>query len=186
MGEFPRGRHPNSRRNLIPFSRGDDPNRKVGSPNIGRKITSFFNELSTVDEDDRAVYDVMTLRTIAADPEAPHPKAIAATLLLAAREKGFDKLDRMPKSLAAIKEILDRLLGRPRLEIDISHHHAPHRTADEVLQDIKRILRESMSVDGWRVLLTDCVRQRPELVDMLREVADKAPVLTEATPIDEA
>ena len=45
MGEYPRGEHPNSRRNLIPFSRGDDPNRKVGSPNIGSLTKSFLRRI---------------------------------------------------------------------------------------------------------------------------------------------
>ncbi len=183
MAEYAAGHNPNSRANLIPFVAGDDARRKPGSPNAGRAVTAYFNELCTVDDDDTAKYDLMELRSIAADPAAPHPKAIAATLLLAAREKGYDKVDRQPKSLAAIREILDRLLGKPRVQVDVTHK-TDVRPPHDIVAEIVRLLPESLTNDQWRGLLSAGVHRRPELADVFREVAEAAPVLVEATPIE--
>ncbi len=175
MAEYAAGHNPNSRANLIPFVAGDDARRKPGSPNAGRAVTAYFNELCTVDDDDTAKYDLMELRSIAADPAAPHPKAIAATLLLAAREKGYDKVDRQPKSLAAIREILDRLLGKPRVQVDVTHR-SDVRPPLDIVAEIVGLLPENLTNDQWRSLLNAGVRRRPELADLFRQVADTAPV----------
>ena len=169
MAEYAAGHHPSSRANLIPFVAGDDARRKPGSPNAGRAVTAYFNELCTVDDDDTAKYDLMELRSFAADPAAPHPKAIAATLLLAAREKGYDKVDRQPKSLAAIREILDRLLGKPRVQVEVTHKidvRPPHVIVAEIIQ----LLPEILATDQWRGLLSAGVHRRPELADVFREI----------------
>ncbi len=175
MPEYPVGHHPNSKKNLIPFKNGADARRKHGGPpNAGRAITTYFNELCAVDDDDTAKYDLKALRSIAGNPKAPHPKAIAATLLLAARAKGFDKLDRQPKSLAAIREMLDRLLGKPKVQIEVAHTEG--RTPQVILADITEMLASCFGFDQWRALLSVVVRNRPEFAEILREVADHAPV----------
>ena len=85
------------------------------------------------------MYDVDELRRIVDEPKAPVAKRAAANLWVAACEAGFDKLDRQPKSLAALREILDRLIGKPAQHVHITQERVP------TLQEAERALADALS-----------------------------------------
>ena len=75
---------------------------------------------------------------IAEDPQTPHHRAMAAAMLLCAREPGWDKLNRYPKALMALREILDRTVGKPTIQIEADiHHHDVPRGFDDFVQRLR-------------------------------------------------
>ena len=48
----------------VPFRKGFDPRRRVGSPSLGRQITSYWNLLGEEDADGNAAYTESDLREI--------------------------------------------------------------------------------------------------------------------------
>ena len=126
---FARGEHPASLANLqkaSAFRPGYDPRRSVGRA-FGRSLIEWLNELTkpAKSEDGTAAYPLSELREIAADETTDHARGTAAALILAIRDQAWDKLDRMPRSLQTIKEILDRQLGKAAVQIEVDvHAHA--------------------------------------------------------------
>ena len=125
-----RGNHPNSRANLLegkPFRPGHDERRSVGRT-FGRSLIEWLNELTKPanSEDSTAAYPLSELREIAKDETTDHARGTAAALIVAIRDQAWDKLDRMPRSLQTIKEILDRQLGKPTVQVEADIYRASH------------------------------------------------------------
>ena len=167
-------RHPN----LIPFTK-NDPRHRPGSPSFSRKILANLNVLADVDDQGQAVFDLTKLKAIAKDRKADHARAVAAGILSHVRSEGWDKIARQPKFLSTLSWLFDRQLGKPHVTATIEHRVA--RSATEVVRDLSGLLAKTSHM--MRSVLTEAVRQRPELADMLREVADEAPVDTTAIDV---
>ena len=163
---------------LIPFTK-NDPRRRSGSPAFSRRILAHLNVLADVDDHGQAEFDLPTLKRIAKDRKADHAKAVAADILSHVRTEGWDKIARQPKFLATLSWLFDRQLGRPHVTATIEHKVT--RSATEVVRDLSGLLAKTSHM--MRSVLTEAVRQRPELADMLREIADEAPVKTEAVEL---
>ena len=168
-------RHPN----LIPFKKGGDPRQKPGSPAFSRRILAHLNVLADTDDQGRAVFDLGTLKALADDAGADHAKAVAAGILSHVRSEGWDRSARQPKFLATLSWLFDRQLGRPLQAVTVEH--TVKRTATEVVRDLSGLWAKTSHV--MRSVLTEAVRQNPELADVLREVADQAPVDTAAIDV---
>ncbi len=97
----------------VPFRKGFDPRRRVGSPSLGRQITSYWNLLGEEDDDGNARYSESDLKAIIKSPKSSHAKVIAAQDLLRARADGYDKIGRIPKAADSINRIMDRTDGKP-------------------------------------------------------------------------
>ena len=113
------------------------------------------------DDPDKAKYSVDELRAILLDPESAHPNAWAANITLSAREPGWDKLNRYPKALLPIREILDRQVGKPKQHVEVEH-------VEKSLDECIRELVATMSADPWM------------FADIIGRVADGVP---EAVPL---
>lgn len=170
-------RHPNSLAALIPFTK-NDPRRRSGSPAFSRRVLACLNVLADTDEDGRAVYDLPTLKAISDDGQVDHARGVAAAILAHVREIGWDKICRQPKSLSMLSWLFDRQLGKPHVTATIEHKVT--RSATEVVRDLSGLLSKSHMM---RSVLTEAVRQNPELADMLREIAAQAPVETKAVEL---
>ena len=162
---------------LIPFTK-NDPRRRSGSPAFSRRVLACLNVLADTDENGRAAFDLATLKAISDDGEVDHARGVAAGILAHVREVGWDKICRQPKSLSMLSWLFDRQLGKPHASVTVEH--TAKRSATEVVRDLSGLLAKSHMM---RSVLTEAVRQRPELADMLREIADQAPVKTEAVEL---
>ena len=103
----------------------------------------------------------------------------AAGSWAAVRGVGGDKVCRRPKSWSRLSWLFDRQLDTPNVTATIEHKVT--RSATEVVRDLSGLLAKTSHM--MRSVLTEAVRQRPELADMLREIADQAPVKTEAVEL---
>ena len=181
---MPRGQHPNSRAAIEAnqFKSGDDPRRSKGAPSLARQITAAWNELARETDEGFALYDVETLKAIVADGRSSHAKASAANLLLACREQGWDKINRQPKALAALNEILDRLIGKPTQQIVVTAETRPH---SEILDDLARHLPRILAVvtPGQ---IEEAIRQRPELAAVFQQAIGRGPIDTTAALIEDS
>ena len=165
---------------LIPFAKGFDSRRKPGSVAFSRRVLACLNRLADTDEDGRAAFDLPTLKAISDDGQVDHAKAVAAGILAHVREVGWDKICRQPKSLSMLSWLFDRQLGKPHASVTVEH--TVKRSATEVLRDMAHALPNVLM--SHPELLAEAVRQKPELVDVLRKVADEAPLETTAAVID--
>ena len=152
--------------NLVPFTGGHDPRRQSGRPAFSRRVLAHLNQLADTDEDGRAAFDLATLKAISEDGQVDHAKAVAAGILAHVREVGWDKICRQPKSLSMLSWLFDRQLGKPHVQVDVTHHRAPARTASEIVADIARLMERT-----------------PALAVAVRKIADGAPVETKAIEI---
>ena len=69
---------------------------------------------------------------------ASHARCAAANLIVCCREKGWDKFDKVPKALPALREILDRLIGKPQVYVNVTHDN---RSLEEVRAECLEALR---------------------------------------------
>ncbi len=144
----------------IPFARGFDSRRNPagGAPSMARCITLALNELNRTREVrgvEKPVYDVAELEKVAANPKSPHHKAAAARLILSAREAGYDKLERVPKCLAALREILDRLIGKPVMSIDVNVQTAAPPPAEVYAAAVSAFRRDRVAAAMMRRALDE-------------------------------
>ena len=122
MSQYGRGGHPASQANLVShrFQPGHDPKRNPGRP-IGQSIVEALNQLDAADAEGDAIYDLPKLKELAGHDKTRPSLAYAARLLVDAREGGFDKIDRHPKALASMREIMDRTIGKPAVTVEHTH-----------------------------------------------------------------
>ncbi len=177
-------RHPNSIAALQPFTGANDPRRKSGSPSFSRRVLACLNALADTDSDGKPLHDLSKLQAIAKDGKAEHAKGVAADILAHVRTVGWDAISRQPKMLATLSWLFDRQLGKPLASIDVTHHVA--RTASAVMADMVRVLPSVLFTPEGLAMLTEAVKQNPDLADMLRAVADQAPVEATALAADSA
>lgn len=164
--------------NLQPFVAGErSPNQRIGgSPSLARKITLNLNALGADNGDGTAKYSPDELDAIFRNPKTSRARAIAANLLIAAMTSGFDKAQRIPKCLAAVNLILDRLEGKPTVTIKIEE---PKRSEREIMADLHRLLPDMLK--GSASLLRELVAADRQLADTLRQALNAIPVETTAT-----
>ncbi len=172
-------RHPNSLAALQPFRKGDDPRRKSGSPAFSRRVLACLNVLADCDADGKALTDLPTLQAIAKDGKTEHARGVAADILAHVRTVGWDAISRQPKMLSTLSWLFDRQLGKPLASLEVTHSVV--RTATEVMADLMRVLPKILVTPQGQAMLTEAVRQQPDLADILHKIADQAPI--EATAL---
>ncbi len=170
---------------LIPFKKGVyNPHRKNGSPAFSRRVLACLNALADTDADGKALHDLPALQAIAQDGKAEHAKGVAADILQHVRTVGWDKISRQPKMLSTLSWLFDRQLGKPLATLDVTHRVA--RSATEVMRDLIRVLPKILVTPEGQAMLTEAVRQQPDLADILHKIADQAPVEAPAMATDSA
>jgi len=123
----------------VRFRKGFDSRRRVGSPSLGRKITSYWNLLGEEDADGNAAYTESDLKAIIKSAKAPHAKVIAAQDLLRARADGYDKIGRIPKAADSLNRILDRTEGKPKVVMQIEHKQ---RSLDDIRAEMLSVFAQ--------------------------------------------
>ena len=163
-------RHPNSLANLKPFGPGYDPNRRVTGRPAGASIRDYWNILCEENADGDARYDEPTLRRIAADEKAPHPKRLAAKEILAAHTDGFTPFG---KRIGAdsVDRISDRTVGKPIAAITVTKIVEPNllqvQTEIVAIMDARPELR-AMIASG-RLLSAPAPQESQEIIDTTAE-----------------
>jgi len=127
----------------VHFRKGFDSRRHVGSPSLGRKITSYWNLLGEEDADGNAAYSEADLKVIIKNPKAPHAKVIAAQDLLRARADGYDKIGRIPKAADSINRIMDRTEGKAKVVVQIEHKD---RSLDDIRAEMLNVFAQNPSL----------------------------------------
>jgi hypothetical protein len=179
----------------VHFRKGFDSRRHVGSPSLGRKITSYWNLLGEEDADGNAAYTEADLKAIIKSPKAPHAKVIAAQDLLRARVDGYDKIGRIPKAANSIDRIMDRTDGKPTVRVEVKHEQC--RSLEQLDSELVGLLEREpdlLDVPMIQVQLIQVARRsalvRERLLPVLEQRhAELLPVLEnpiiDATPVDD-
>ncbi len=165
----------------VPFRKGFDPRRRVGSPSLGRQITSYWNLLGEEDGDGNARYSKSDLKAIIKSSGASHAKVIAAQDLLRAREDGYDKIGRIPKAADSINRIMDRTEGKPKVVMQIEHKQ---RSLDDVRAEL---LAEARKSSTFREVICNILAEpHPKLLEMIdADVIESPPILSDESRRDE-
>ena len=176
----------------VPFRKGFDPRRRVGSPSLGRQITSYWNLLGEEDDDGNAVYTESDLKAIIKSSKSSHAKVIAAQDLLRARTDGYDKIGRIPKAADSINRIMDRTEGKAKVVVQIEHKD---RSLDDIRAEMLSVFAQNPSLldqptiaasilvearrsldfrDGILPILSE---HRPKLLEAIDAVVIESPVI---------
>ncbi len=169
----------------VHFRKGFDSRRHVGSPSLGRKITSYWNLLGEEDADGNAAYSEADLKVIIKDPKAPHAKVIAAQDLLRARADGYDKIGRIPKAADSLNRILDRTEGKAKVVVQIEHKQ---RSLDDIRAEMLNVFAQHPALlDQPAITASVLVEARKSLQfrDAIRPILNEhRPMLLEALDAD--
>ena len=176
----------------VPFRKGFDPRRRVGSPSLGRQITSYWNLLGEEDDDGNARYSESELKAIIKSSKSSHAKVIAAQDLLRARTDGYDKIGRIPKSANSIDRIMDRTDGKPTVRVEVKHEQC--RSLEQLDSELVGLLEQEpalLDVPMIQVQLIQVARRsalvRERLLPVLEQRhAELLPVLENPILPDES
>ena len=169
----------------VPFRKGFDPRRRVGSPSLGRKITSYWNLLGEEDADGNAAYTESDLKAIIKSPKSPHAKVIAAQDLLRARADGYDKIGRIPKAADSLNRILDRTEGKPKVVMQIEHKQ---RSLDDIRAEMLSVFAQHPALLDQPAIAASILVEARRSVDfrdgILPILSEHRPKLLEAIDAD--